>query len=343
MFENTLLDSSPSRTPVLNGAHYAIILACGIAAFAAVYYILPSISMAETSVIVFWASLLGGVVLTWALMVTFVFADSRHVGLSRGLWVAVAFLIYLGGYLLYAYASAKKTGEWKRLTIPVAYIFEVILIGAMLIYPLIYTEALPKAQLMTFLVAPPPPPPPPPPPAAAPPVKVVRRVTADDIMRAPTVIPRTIAVIKDEPEPPPQAAAVGVVGGVPGGMPGGTPGGVLGSILSAAAPPPPPPPKATTPKRIRVGGQVEQAKIIFRPTPEYPPLAKVARIQGVVRLEAIISRDGTVQDLKVLNGHPLLVKSALEAVQRWRYQPTLLNGEPVEIITEIDVNFSLAN
>jgi protein TonB len=88
---------------------------------------------------------------------------------------------------------------------------------------------------------------------------------------------------------------------------------------------------------------VEQAKLIFKPTPEYPPLAKVARIQGVVRLEAIISRDGTVQDLKVLSGHPLLVKSALEAVQRWRYQPTLLNGEPVEIITEIDVNFSLAN
>jgi protein TonB len=88
---------------------------------------------------------------------------------------------------------------------------------------------------------------------------------------------------------------------------------------------------------------VEQAKLIFKPTPEYPPLAKVARIQGVVRLEAIISRDGTVQDLKVMSGHPLLVKSALEAVQRWRYQPTLLNGEPVEIITEIDVNFTLAN
>jgi len=165
-------------------------------------------------------------------------------------------------------------------------------------------------------------------------------------MRAPTVIPKTIAVVKDEPEPPSQSAAVGVVGGVPGGMPGGTPGGVLGSILSSAAaapPPPPPPPQSTTPKRIRVGGNVEQAKLIFKPTPEYPPLAKVARIQGVVRLEAIISRDGTVQDLKVLSGHPLLVKSALEAVQRWRYQPTLLNGEPVEIVTEIDVNFSLAN
>jgi protein TonB len=172
------------------------------------------------------------------------------------------------------------------------------------------------------------------------PVRVVRRVTAEDIMRAPTVIPKTITQVRDEPEP---SAALGVVGGVPGGMPGGTPGGVLGSIISsvAMAPPPPPPPQAATPKRIRVGGQVESAKLIFQPKPEYPPLARMARIQGTVRLEAIISRDGTIQDLKVLSGHPLLVKSAIEAVQRWRYQPTLLNGEPVEVVTEVDVNFVL--
>ena len=160
-------------------------------------------------------------------------------------------------------------------------------------------------------------------------------------MKAPTVIPKTIRQVKDEPEPPPQAAA-GVVGGVPGGVPGGSAGGVLGGIIGSNAPPPPPPPKAATPKRIRVGGQVESAKLIFKPQPEYPPLAKMARIQGTVRLEAIISKDGTIQDLKVIQGHPLLVKAALEAVQRWRYQPTLLNGEPVEVVTEIDVNYTLA-
>ena len=147
---------------------------------------------------------------------------------------------------------------------------------------------------------------------------------------------------KDEPEPPPQVSA-GVVGGVPGGMPGGTLGGVLGSIIAGAAAPPPPPPKPTTPKRIRVGGQVESARLIFQPKPEYPPLAKMARIQGTVRLEAIISKDGTIQDLKMISGHPLLVKSAIEAVSRWRYQPTLLNGEPVEVVTEIDVNFTLSD
>ena len=96
------------------------------------------------------------------------------------------------------------------------------------------------------------------------------------------------------------------------------------------------------PKRIRVRGQVEDAKVIFQPKAEYPPLAKMARIQGTVRLEAIIGRDGTIQELKFLSGHPLLVEAALEAVQRWRYQPTLLNGEPVEVTTEVDVNFTLA-
>ncbi|MBZ5514485.1 MAG: TonB family protein [Acidobacteriia bacterium] len=251
----------------------------------------------------------------------------------------VTLLLNVFGFLLYLIYSAAKTDNWKRATIPIAYLIEALLVGVTILIPLIYTEALPKHELMTFVVAPPPPPPPPPPPAAAPPVRAIRRVTAEDIMRAPTVIPKTIAHVKDEEIP---QSAMGVVGGVPGGIPGGTPGGVLGSIISGAAAPPPPPPKAVAVKRIRVGGQVEAAKLIFRPTPEYPPLAKMARIQGTVRLEAIIIRDGTIQDLRVVSGHPLLVKSALEAVQRWRYQPTLLNGEPVEVVTEIDVNFTLA-
>jgi protein TonB len=67
----------------------------------------------------------------------------------------------------------------------------------------------------------------------------------------------------------------------------------------------------------------------------------MARIQGSVRLEAVISTDGTIQNLRTLAGHPLFVKAAIDAVARWRYQPTLLNGDPVEVITEIDVNFAL--
>jgi protein TonB len=239
----------------------------------------------------------------------------------------------------------------KSWTVIVSFIGQCLLIGVAILIPLIYTDTLPRTQLTSFLVAPPPPPPPPPPPAAAP-VKIVRTIPRQfdaGRLMAPKVIPKEIAMIKEE-ELPPVSGGVGVVGGVPGGVPGGAPGGVIGGIISSvpqAAPPPPPPPvvkeapKPVAPQRIRVGGNVQQAKLLNQPRPVYPPLAKQARIQGTVRFNAIIGRDGAIQNLQVVSGHPLLVPSALEAVRQWRYQPTLLNGEPVEVVTQIDVNFTL--
>jgi protein TonB len=221
------------------------------------------------------------------------------------------------------------------------------------ILPMIYFDVLPKTTLQSFLVAPPPPPPPPPPPSAPAPVKIVkvipRQFDAGKLM-APKVVPKEIATIKEEELPPASSGVAGVVGGVPGGVAGGTPGGVLGGIIgsvpsAAVLPPPPPPPaekKPVTPKRITIGGNVQQAKLVRQPKPNYPPLAKQARISGVVHLAAIISKDGTIQDLKVIGGHPLLIPAALEAVKQWVYQPTLLNGEPVEVSTQIDVNFTLS-
>ena len=90
-----------------------------------------------------------------------------------------------------------------------------------------------------------------------------------------------------------------------------------------------------------MGGQVQAAKLAAQPKPTYPPLARQARIQGTVRLEAVISKEGSIEELKVVSGHPLLIQSALDAVKQWRYQPTMLNGVPVEVITTIDVNFTL--
>lgn len=101
------------------------------------------------------------------------------------------------------------------------------------------------------------------------------------------------------------------------------------------------PPSPDTPARIRVGGQVESSKLIFRPSPDYPPEARHARITGIVRLDVVIGRDGTVLTVKLISGHPLLAEAAIAAVRMWRYQPTLLNGEPVEVASEIDVNFTL--
>ncbi len=129
-------------------------------------------------------------------------------------------------------------------------------------------------------------------------------------------------------------------------MPGASPGGVIGGVISST----PSVGYATTsdakpnvPGRITIGGNVQQAKLIRQPKPVYPPLAKQARISGVVHLAAIIGKEGNVIDLKVISGHPLLIPSALEAVQLWVYQQTLLNGEPVEVSTQIDVNYTLAD
>jgi periplasmic protein TonB len=93
---------------------------------------------------------------------------------------------------------------------------------------------------------------------------------------------------------------------------------------------------------LRVGGNVQAAKLVRQPRPVYPMEAKAARIQGVVKLSALIGADGTVVHLEVMSGHPLLVPAALEAVRQWVYAPTLFNGNPAIVQTQIDVNFTLA-
>ena len=125
--------------------------------------------------------------------------------------------------------------------------------------------------------------------------------------------------------------------GVVGGFSGGVIGGIVASTPRAqdAAPAPNGP-------RIMVGGGVQANKLAIQSTPVYPPLAKQARVSGTVELSAVIGKDGHVMNLSVIKGHPLLVQSALDAVKDWVYQPTLLNGQPVEVSTTIDVNFTLA-
>jgi protein TonB len=156
------------------------------------------------------------------------------------------------------------------------------------------------------------------------------------------VIPKDVKIFKEEEPPPDLGGAVGVVGGVPGGIAGGQAGGVLGGIIGGVPGANLPPPKAA-PTRVRVGGSVQQAMLINQIRPVYPPLARQARIQGTVRLQAIIDKSGNVVQLEILQGHPLLVQSALDAVRQWRYKPTLLNGEPVEVVTTVDVIFSLGS
>ncbi|HEV2176795.1 MAG TPA: energy transducer TonB [Terriglobia bacterium] len=342
MFDETLLDSSPDRAPVLKAMHWAIAFGIGLVGVIVGYFALPIIFLGtEGQTLLNQSVIFAGVPFFFTgLMLCYTHAESVHLRLSPWGWFVVVLIFNLLGFILFLVYTANKTGDWKRATMPLAYIFEGIIVGVIVLIPLILTEQLPKAELMTSLTAPPPPPPPPPP-AAAPPKVVIKRVSVEDLMKAPTVIPKTIAQVKDEPEPP---QSVGVVGGVPGGVPGGSAGGVIGGIIGGmgSAPPPPPPPKPAAPKRIKIGGNVEAAKALFRPQPEYPQLAKMARIQGHVILHALISKQGTIEDLKALSGHPLLIPAAIAAVSKWRYQPYLLDGEPVEVETEIDVNFTLS-
>ncbi|HKC01099.1 MAG TPA: energy transducer TonB [Terriglobales bacterium] len=226
----------------------------------------------------------------------------------------------------------------KRLgTTVLSFLLQVGLICILILIPLIYTDALPKGNLMTFLVAPPPPPPPPPPPAAAPKVVKIQSEVINGQLRTPTKIPDKVQMIKEEENPPDLGG--GVPGGVPGGIPGGSAGGVMGGILNSANTAIP---KVATPQRVRVSTGVATGLLIKKVTPNYPQLAKQARIQGTVVLQAEISKDGTIQNLQLISGHPMLAPAAIEAVRQWRYKPYLLNGEPVAVETTVQVNFSLS-
>ena len=236
--------------------------------------------------------------------------------------------------------SGGKLSTKRGMTTAVSFVFQVALIGVLVVLPLLFTEALPKTQLMTFLVAPPPPPPPPPPPAATP-VKVVKTIQTDIIngqLRTPTKIPEKVQMIKEEEAPPPVTSMAGVVGGVPGAA-GGQMGGVIGGIINSANVAVP---RVATPQRVRVSQGVTQGLLLRKIQPSYPPLARQARIQGSVLLQAEISKDGSIENLRLISGHPMLAPAAIEAVKQWKYKPYILNGEPVAVETQITVNFTLA-
>jgi protein TonB len=235
----------------------------------------------------------------------------------------------------------------KALATTVSFMLNCLAIGGLLLVPLVFTEELPKAQLLTFLVAPPPPPPPPPPAAEQQIAKVVRQIQSDLLstgsLRTPARIPQKVQMINEEEAPPPMPVSSGVIGGVPGGVPGGQMGGVIGGIINSAsrlstAPKFVP----ATPQRVRISQGVTKGLLFRRVEPVYPPLARAARVQGDVVLKAIIDKNGDIQDLQLISGHPMLVPGAIAAVKQWHYKPYLLNGQPVEVETTITVIFTLA-
>ncbi len=228
----------------------------------------------------------------------------------------------------------------KPYTVVVSLLFQIGVIGLMILFPLLYTQALPNAQLKSMLTAPPPPPPPPPRPPA--PTKAQTapkmRTFASAVLVAPRVTPRQLPVA----EPPSAAPDIGAAATAEIGNGNLLLYGSAGPAGQAALPPPPAGPRAPV-KAVRVGGGVAEANLLHKVQPVYPPLARSARVQGTVEFTAVISKEGRIENLQLLRGHPLLVNAAREAILQWQYRPTMLNGEPVEVVTTITVNFTLAS
>lgn len=249
--------------------------------------------------------------------------------------------------------------KYKKQSVISSAVFHVILIAALVVIPFLMPQSISKSQLLVRLVAPLEPPPPPPPASVPPPAKVavsqprpLKTVTTPvtpTVLPTPTAVPKDIAAIIDEPVAPPP----GVIGGAPGGSPGGTVGGVLGGIVSesvntippppVAPPAPPPVPKSVTSAApVRVGGVVKEPRVLKIVKPAYPRLAKMAGVSGTVVLEALVTKEGTVGEIKAISGHPLLVQAAIDCVKQWQYEPTLLNGVPMPVILTVTVHFQRA-
>jgi periplasmic protein TonB len=231
-----------------------------------------------------------------------------------------------------SWADRSRRG-WTTL---ISFALEATAISALLLLPLLYTQGLPQLQLISALVVPTPPPPPTPM-AARNAHTSTSDVSSDGHVIAPRVVPTEILNVEEAVAPPPlDAGGLNVPGGT--GLAGRN--GVLDSIgtgLNTIMPLPPKP----SPSRPRVSRMME-GNLIYRLQPQYPALARQARVQGTVVLRAVISRDGRIENLQVISGHPLLLKSAEDAVRQWRYRPYYLNNEPVEVETQVTVNFTLS-
>jgi periplasmic protein TonB len=225
---------------------------------------------------------------------------------------------------------------WTTLT---SLTLQALAVAVLLILPLLCTQGLPKLTLLEKLPLPAPPPAPPSPtPTTRTSTASGSNLSENQTVLMPPAIPHGIADIhEDVPPPPIPLGREGVAHGTGDRRSANT---VLGSTFLDSVAPPPPLPRPT-PRPVRPSSVME-ANLVHRVQPAYPPLARAARIQGPVVLQAVISKSGTIENLQVLNGHPMLVRSALDAVRQWRYRPYFLNGEPVEVETQITVNFILS-
>jgi protein TonB len=237
--------------------------------------------------------------------------------------------------LLLDHAAGKKTGAMAA-----SLTAQTLLVGVLIAIPLIFSERLPDVRLFVPLSLPLPPP--------APVRQVQSSVSSSAshnvFANARIYTPTHVADLSQIPdvglvEAPPQFS-----GGAENGVPGGTGVPSIGQFFREPIPQAKPRAVEAAPalaKPVPIGGDVQAAKLVKKVIPVYPPLARQARVSGTVQLVGVIAKDGTIQQLQVVSGHPLLVKASLDAVRQWIYRPTLLNGQAVEVIAPIDVIFTL--
>jgi periplasmic protein TonB len=254
---------------------------------------------------------------------------------------------------MFEHVFVTNTGRTVRpYTVMVSFAGQMALVGLGILVPLLYTDALPAdwwAQRFTAPLVPPGKPNVQPQPKPAPDAPHPRPGNATARLFEPVKYPPKAQMIMDA-EAPPAAWTDGdpftVIGST--GPASGPRSRVFDDLARQIplAPPTVKPDVRTAPQeipiRVRIGGEVKAPLPLRTPPPAYPELARRARVEGVVRLEAIIATNGTVQNVQLIQGHPLLVAAAIAAVREWRYTPPKLNGDPIEIVMYVDVNFRMA-
>jgi protein TonB len=228
--------------------------------------------------------------------------------------------------------------SWTTLT---SFGLQALIVGCLLLLPLWKTVGLPAARVLSGPLSWGAPPPPAPRVQHQSTVTIVRSNLADNVLIAPREVPNHVAHI-EEVVAPPQMSFDRPDTGVPGGTGTGG-GGAWKSVGEGLSHPPPMPvaPHATSPTFRR--SEMLEGMLIRKVQPVYPPLARTAHVQGSVVVYALISKAGTMVNVHAISGHPMLVPAAVDAVSQWRYRPYILNSEPIEVETQITVNFFLAN
>ena len=212
---------------------------------------------------------------------------------------------------------------------------QIVVAGVLVLLSLVCTDALPTRKLIIDEL--------PAPSAAASETHAVARTARetrelkDDVLVPPREIPPLIHMLHDDSASVNSAPEIG--NEIPGAIPGAPPSPQLNAALHNT---PAPMPSVAVPK-VRLSSGVTQGMLLRQVKPQYPPLARQARMQGTVVLQALIGKDGTIENLRVVSGHPMLSQAAIDAVKQWLYRPYYLNNQPVEVDTEIRVNFTLAN